>query len=114
MSAAIAPGGRVTGTRITVYDVLTYTDAGWHPSSIAAVLGLSTAQVESALKYVSEHEEEVRAKYRSIVERISRGNPPAVEVKRLASHERLLAKLRQIKQEVAGRGNAGNHGRPQH
>jgi uncharacterized protein (DUF433 family) len=119
MSTTIDPKARIAGTRITVYDVLTYAEAGWHPSSIAATLGVSTAQVESALEYISQHEEEVLAKYRLIVERIGRGNPPSVEAKRRRSHEHLLAQLKEIEQrasqESGAKGdaaNGGNHGRP--
>jgi len=42
-SATIDPGTRIAGTRITIYDVLTYADVGWHPSSVAAMLGLQAA-----------------------------------------------------------------------
>ncbi len=40
MSTAIEPAARIAGTRITVYDVLTYAEAGWQASSIAAVARL--------------------------------------------------------------------------
>lgn len=121
MSTAIDPLARIAGTRITVYDVLTYAEAGWHPSSIAVTLGLSTTQVDAALEYISQNQEEVLAKYRSIVERIDRGNPPSVEAKRRGSHARLLARLKEIEQravqETAATGedaNARDCGRSQH
>jgi len=115
MSPAIDDRARIAGTRITVYDVLTYSEEGWHPSSIAGVLGVSTAQVLAALEYVSEHEEEVRAKYRAVLKRIERGNPPEVEAKCRQSHERLRAKLEEIGQRrTGGGGNARDHGGSQH
>jgi uncharacterized protein (DUF433 family) len=93
---------RIEGTRITIYDVLTYSEEGWYPSSIAAVLGISTAQVEAALQYVAEHKEEVMKVYRSILARIERGNPPEIEAKRRQSHERLLAKLKELQEQRKG------------
>jgi uncharacterized protein (DUF433 family) len=102
MQATIDERSRISGTRITIYDVLTYSEAGWHPSSIAGMLGVSTAEVKAALDYISEHQEEVMKTYRSILARIERGNPPEVEAKRQQSHERFLAKLREIERRRNG------------
>jgi len=102
MPSTIDGSARIEGTRITVYDVLTYAEAGWHPSSIAATLGLSTTQVEAALDYISEHKDEVLENYRSVLERIERGNPPEIEAKREQSHQRLQAKLKEIARRREG------------
>lgn len=107
MSVAMKPPtindrARIEGTRITIYDVLTYSEDGWHPSSIAAMLGVSTAQVKAALQYVAEHKEEVMEVYRSILARIERGNPPEIEAKLRQSHERLLAKQKERQQRRGG------------
>ena len=92
--------GRIVGTRITIYDVLTY--VGRHPSSIAATLGVSTAQVRAALYYFTGNREEVLKHYRAALARIARGNPPEVEAKRRQTHERLMEKLREIQQRGRG------------
>jgi uncharacterized protein (DUF433 family) len=96
MSATIDLRGRISGTRITVYDVLTYSDAGWQNSSIAATLGISSAQVQAALNYVAENREKVMENYRAILARIKRGNPPEIEARRQRSHDLLVEKLQQI------------------
>ncbi|MEI8375917.1 MAG: DUF433 domain-containing protein [Planctomycetota bacterium] len=98
MSAMIDGRARITGTRITVYDVLTYAEAGWHPSSIAGTLGVSTAQVKAVLDYVAQNREEVMKTYRAILARIERGNPPELEAKLQQSVERFRAKLRESEQ----------------
>jgi uncharacterized protein (DUF433 family) len=84
-------GPELAGTRITVYDVLHYADAGHDAASIASVLRLSTAEVEALLRYAEEHGEEVRAAQRRIEERIARGNAPEVRARAQVSHEKLLA-----------------------
>src|SRR5580700_9478818 len=50
---------RIAGTRITIYDVLTYTEEGLSITRTAVILGVSTSQVQAALDYVAEHREEV-------------------------------------------------------
>ena len=61
--------------------MLTYAEGGRHPSSIAVILGVSTAQVEAALDYFAENREDLLKDYRVILARIARGNPPEVEAK---------------------------------
>jgi uncharacterized protein (DUF433 family) len=95
MPTMINDRARIEGTRITVYDVMTYADAGWHPSSIAAILGISTDQVRAALKYIAEHESTVRANYRATLDRIERGYSPEIEVKRKQSLQRRKDRLKQ-------------------
>jgi uncharacterized protein (DUF433 family) len=102
MSATIDGHTRIDGTRITVYDVLTYAEAGWQTSSIAATLGLSTAQVQTALDYFAENREKVLQNYRAILARIERGNPPEIEARRRQSHDLLAEKLGEIQRRRAG------------
>jgi uncharacterized protein (TIGR02996 family) len=104
-------GPELAGTRITVFDVLHYREAGWHPSSIALWLGLSTAEVEALLRYAEEHRDEVMAAHRKIEERISRGNPPEVEAKRRESHAKLLARKAELERQRAGT-EANGEGHP--
>lgn len=84
-------GPELAGTRITVYDIIPYLEAGRSATYIAAVLGRSTREIEALKEYIEEHREEVMAVHRQIEERIARGNPPEVEAKRKESHAKLLA-----------------------
>jgi uncharacterized protein (DUF433 family) len=81
-------GPEIEGTRITVYDILDYTEDGWHHTAIAAWLRLSSAQVLAAIRYIEEHKDEVMANYRKILERCARGNPPEIQAKLDAIHEK--------------------------
>ncbi len=91
-------GPEIAGTRITVYDVLEYHKAGWHRDMIADTLGLSSNQVEVAIRYIEDHREEVLAAYEKNMERINLGNPPELQAKLDAGHERFLAMVRERRQ----------------
>ena len=91
-------GPEVAGTRITVYDVLDYHKHGWHRDMIADTLELSSQQVEAAVRYIEEHRDEVMADYARNMERIHRGNPPELQAKLDAGHERFLAMVREIRE----------------
>src|SRR5438477_8040406 len=84
-------GPEIAGTRITVYDVLDYYKSGWHRDRIAATLRLSSRQVEAAIRYFEEHRDEVMEAYERIRARHARGNPPELQAKLDAGHERFLA-----------------------
>ena len=88
-------GPEIAGTRITVYDVLDYHKTGWHRDLIADTLELSSQQVEAAIRYIEEHRDEVMASYEKNMERIHRGNPPELQARLDAAHERLQAMLRE-------------------
>jgi uncharacterized protein (DUF433 family) len=91
-------GPEIEGTRITVYDVLDYHKLGWHRDMIAATLDLSSRQVEVAIGYIEEHRDEVMADYEEMLARDARGNPPELQAKLDAAHERLQAKLRELRE----------------
>jgi uncharacterized protein (DUF433 family) len=74
-------GPEIAGTRITVYDIMDYYSQGWHHTTMAATLGLSSAQVLAAIQYIEEHKKEVTANYGIILERCARGNSPEVQAK---------------------------------
>jgi uncharacterized protein (DUF433 family) len=95
-------GPEVAGTRITVYDVLDYYELGWHRDMIADTLELSSQQVEVAIRYIEEHRDEVMADYAEMRARDARGNPPELQAKLDGAHERLQAKLRELR-EAKGR-----------
>ncbi len=74
-------GPEIEGTRITVYDILDYHLDGWHRDMIADNFDLSSDQVEVAIRYIDEHRDEVMAKYKKMLERDARGNPPELQAK---------------------------------
>ncbi len=90
-------GPEIAGTRITVYDVIEYYKAGRHRDMIAAILSLNSQQVEAAIRYIEDHRDEVMASYEKNMERIRRGNSPELQAKLDAAHERLQARLREIR-----------------
>jgi uncharacterized protein (DUF433 family) len=103
-------GPEIAGTRITVYDIMDYYKKGWHHTTIAATLRLSSAQVRAAIAYIEAHKEEVLADYQKILERNARGNPPEIQAKLDAIHEecqKIWAERRQAKQEVRDEGDSG-------
>ncbi len=79
-------GPSVPGTRITVYDILDYVRMGWHHTTIAATLRISSPQVLGAVKYIEEHKDAVLAEYQEMLDRDARGNPPEIQAKLDAIH----------------------------
>lgn len=94
-------GPEIKGTRITVYDVLDYVIEGWHPARIAAFFRISSDQVLAAMEYIQEHTLEVITDYQKILERCARGNPPELQAKLDANHEKFLELVRQIREAKA-------------
>ena len=94
-------GPEIAGSRITVYDVLDHHKEGWPAKEIAWLFHLSTAQVEAAVRYIEEHKDEVMEAYERILARHARGNPPELQAKLDAGHERFLAMVRERKQVKA-------------
>ena len=82
-------GNRIAGTRITVWDVLHYLEAGWSHPEIAATLQLTEAQVAAAATYIQDHRDDVLRVHRHIEARKSRGNPPEVRAKAVKSRAKL-------------------------
>ena len=81
-------GPEIAGTRITVYDVLDYTTADWHHTAIALLFRISSRQVLAAIDYIEQHKDEVMPVYEKILERDRRGNPPELQAKLDAIHEK--------------------------
>lgn len=54
-------GPKIEGTRITVYTIFEYLRAGRTRDWIAALLNLSSRQVEVAMDYIRDHETQVSA-----------------------------------------------------
>jgi uncharacterized protein (DUF433 family) len=72
---------RIAGTRITIWDVLHYLEAGWSCPDIAATLQLTEAQVAAAARYIEDHRAEVMVVHQHIEDRKARGNPPEMLAK---------------------------------
>lgn len=61
-------GLSITGTRITLYDVMDYLTAGWPIPEIRAILpALSDEQFQVALDYIAAHRPEVEAEYQQVL-----------------------------------------------
>jgi uncharacterized protein (DUF433 family) len=105
-------GPEISGTRITVYDVLDYHELGWHRDMIAVTLSLSSQQVEVAIRYIEEHRAEVMKEYSEMLARDARGNPPELQPKLDAAREKLQAKMREIREsKIRGTQDARHSGR---
>ena len=86
-------GPKIAGTRITVYTVLEYVRAGRTRDWIAAMLNLSSQQVQTAMDYIDAHSDAVGAEYERILSRIRAGNPPHVKEKLRANRDKVNACL---------------------
>jgi uncharacterized protein (DUF433 family) len=86
---------RIAGTRITVYTIFEFVQAGWRPADIAFWFDLKRAQVDAAICFIDENKDRVAADYAKIMERINRGNPPELQAK-LAAVEGTAARLREV------------------
>jgi uncharacterized protein (DUF433 family) len=106
-------GPEIAGTRITVYDILDYYGHGWDRDRIADVLDLGSREVEVAIRYIEEHRQEVMADYQRILARHARGNPPELQARLDAGHERFLAMVRARRaasdSEARDAGHPGGH-----
>ncbi len=102
-------GPEIAGTRITVYDVLDYYTTGWHRDLIADTLDLSSREVEVAIRYIEEHRDEVMADYEEMLARDARGNPPELQAKLDAGHERFLAMVRERREAKKRQGQDAGH-----
>jgi uncharacterized protein (DUF433 family) len=106
-------GPEIAGTRITVYDILDYHKEGWHRDVIASTLRLNSRQVEAAIRYIEEHRDEVMPEYEEMLARDARGNPPELQAKLDAGHERFLAMVRERREaknrEGRDAGSSGGH-----
>ena len=84
---------------------------GWRPRTSRSGSASAKDQVEVAIRYIEEHQEEVWPQYEKIMERINRGNPPELQAKLDAAHERFRAMLRELRrakgQEAQDAGNSG-------
>jgi len=83
-------GLTLAGTRITLYDILTYLKADWPPHLIEQWLNLTAAQMTAAMDYINTHRETVEAEYQRVVQH--------AETNRRYWEERNRERLEQIAQ----------------
>ena len=109
-------GPEIRGTRITVYDVVDYWKDGWRCEQIAGLFRLPPNEVQAAITYIKEHEQEVMADYQAILERHEelrrKYHTPEIEAKLARNREKLQAKLAEIRSRHSqGEPHASDHGR---
>ena len=93
---------RISGTRITVYDIFYEQRQGDDIPTIAEWFGLTREQVEAAVAYIQAHSAEVEEVYKKIEERNARGNSPEV-LERIRGSEGAAARMREkLRQERNG------------
>jgi hypothetical protein len=90
---------RIAGTRVTIWDVLHHLDNNWPVQAIADVFSLSPKEIQAAVDYIREHEDEVMEVHRRLEERNARGNPPEIEAKLAQARAKRLAWLREIQEQ---------------
>ena len=61
-------GLSIAGTRITLYDVMDYVQAGQPAEEIQKWLKLSDQQIAEAMAYIEQHRTEVEAEYHQVVQ----------------------------------------------
>jgi uncharacterized protein (DUF433 family) len=61
-------GSSIAGTRITLYDVMNHLKANRSPHYIAHKLGLTIEQIDFAIAYVVEHQEQLETEYKACLE----------------------------------------------
>jgi uncharacterized protein (DUF433 family) len=61
-------GLTISGTRITIYDVMDHLKAGWPPNLIRQWLPLTEAQLNAALSYIDSNNTDVEAEYQTVLQ----------------------------------------------
>jgi uncharacterized protein (DUF433 family) len=109
----IGRGPQIEGSRLTVFDVLDYLQADWHPTQIALLFRVSTRQIDAAVRYIDEHRDEEMEQYNRILARSAQGNPPELQAKLDESHEHFQAMARQRRAaKEKGSDHEGHSGGP--
>ena len=101
----ISRGLSITGTRITLYDVMDYLTAGWPPTLIQYWLNLTEQQMADIMAYITQHRDAVEQEYQCVIQQAQdiqqyweakhRERPvPSANLPPQPDHEALRAKLR--------------------
>jgi uncharacterized protein (DUF433 family) len=91
MDTAISSDGRISGSRITVYELIPYLEDGWEPEAIVELLRLTPQQFQAAVQYIEANRSAVMMVHRQIDERNARGNSPELQAKFAASRAKVEA-----------------------
>jgi uncharacterized protein (DUF433 family) len=105
-------GPEIEGTRVTVYVVFEYVQAGRAPEWIAGNLRVSVEQVQAAMKFIEEHKDEVESAYKKAQERIEQGNPEWADRRLTENRVKFEAFVKQCRERNGSpeaRRHAGNH-----
>lgn len=101
MGAQIIDRGRgpeIEGTRITVYDVMDYLEAGWRYDQIAGLFRLPPDDIQAAIDYIEAHKEQVVRVYQKILARHRNVQySPEVQEKLAQNRQKLQAKLTELR-----------------
>ncbi len=62
-------GMSIAGTRITLYTILDYLNAGWTPQSIQTSLELTDSQINDAISYLETYRQEIETEYQQVLTR---------------------------------------------
>jgi uncharacterized protein (DUF433 family) len=60
-------GLTISGTRITLYDVMGYVEAGYTQAEIAESMELDSSKIQAALDYIEANKATVEAEYQEVV-----------------------------------------------
>jgi uncharacterized protein (DUF433 family) len=105
-------GPEIAGTRITVYDVLDYLQAGWRYDQIAGLFRLPPDDIQTAIQYIEDHKEAVMTAYQQILARHRHVQySPEVEAKLARNRQKVQEKLAEIRaRHQAERVHGSDHG----
>jgi len=59
----------ISGTRITLYDIMDYIKDGWPPHLIQKWFDLSEKQIKDVMEYINNYEEEVETEYQFVLKK---------------------------------------------
>ena len=91
-------GPEFKSSRITVYDIWDLKDSH-DPQFIANLFRLSVEEVLVGIRYIEEHEQELRPKYQAMLDFAAAGNPPHIRAWLEQAHQKLLARKRELEEK---------------
>jgi uncharacterized protein (DUF433 family) len=99
----IQPNGRISGTRIGIYDVFDYYKNGWTAERIAPEYSLSVEQVAAAIDYIDANRDEVARQHEAFKHRT---NPPEVQARIDAGAPVVKARIAEMRRRIRERNHA--------
>ncbi len=95
-------GLTIAGTRLTLYSVMDYLEAGWPVHLIQDWLNLTDPQIDAAMAYIEAHREEVEEEYRDVL-RQARENREYWERRKPHHYASSIAEPRPEREEIRAR-----------